>query len=398
MTGRTSPAAAIICSLALLNSSSLLAPSFALADAVYQPSEAISGIQFDMGTLRDRAPGNGASASGSDNWTITWADDGHQYTSFGDGNGFGTFNSTRASLGVARIEGDRNNYSAFDVFKTGDASGGWAGKSLGIISINGTLYLFRNGTGSTSGAFVQTELYESADHGSNWTYTGVRWHEDEFFDEKGIFSPTFLQFGRDYAGARDQFVYIYAPEQTVSVSTAKWNVQNPGKISLLRVPVDSLTQKSSYEYFNGTDGSGNPLWTTDISQRKPVFQDATNGIMRTSVSYNSGLGRYILTTQQVNRFRDENYHIGIYEAPEPWGPWRTVVFGNANDVGPNLNVGLKTVYWNFSNKWLSSDGLNFVLVYTGDGADEWGTVEGRFLTGDPNPQTTPMPPEDLRAD
>lgn len=391
------PTLTIFASLALLCSSTVLMPSYAFADAVYQPSEAISGIQFDMSTLRDRAPGNGASAPESDNWTITWADDGHQYTSFGDGVGFGTFNSTRASLGVARIEGDKNNYSAFDVFKTGDVSGGWAGKSLGIISIHGTLYLFRNGTGSTSGAFAQTELYESADHGSNWAYSGVRWQETEFVDNKGFFSPTFLQFGQDYSGARDQFVYIYAPERTVSVSTEKWNVQNPGEISLLRVPVDSLSKKSSYEYFNGIDGVGNPLWTNDINQRKPVFVDATNGVMRTSVSYNSGLGRYILMTQQVNRHRDENYHVGIYEAPEPWGPWRTILFENANVAGPNLNVGRKTVYWNFSNKWLSSDGLNFVLVYTGDGADEWGTVEGRFLIGKPAPKTTPMPPEDLRT-
>jgi len=360
-------------------------------------TETIRGIEFDMSTLRNQAPGNGAPAPGSDNWPITWADDGHQYTSFGDGGGFRTFDSTRASLGVARIEGGKDDYSAFDVFKTGSDSGGWGGKSTGINSIGGTLYLFRSGTGSSGGAFAQTELYISVDHGSNWSFSGMRWQKTEFVDEKGFFSPTFLQFGQDYSGARDQFVYIYAPERTVSVGSGGWNVQNPGKISLLRVPAGSLSEKSSYEYFNGIDGAGNPLWTTEIDQREPVFLDAINGVMRTSVSFNAGLRRYILMTQQVDRYRDANYHIGIYEAPEPWGPWRTILFENANVAGPNLNVGTKTVYWNFSNKWLSSDGLNFVLVYTGDGSDEWGTVEGRFLTDKVPAESTPMPPDNLQT-
>ena len=51
-------------SSAFLYSSALLIPSFALADAVYQPSETISGIEFHMSTLRNRAPGNGGKCTG----------------------------------------------------------------------------------------------------------------------------------------------------------------------------------------------------------------------------------------------------------------------------------------------------------------------------------------------
>lgn len=367
------------------------------AGPVYPDSDYITGIEFNMSTLRNRAPGNGASAPESDNWAITWADDGHQYTVFGDGIGFGTFNSTRASNGVARIEGGKSNYSAFDVFKTGDVSGGWGGKSLGIISIDGELWMFRNGTGSADGAFEQTELYRSSNHGSSWSYAGVRWVASEFSGGKMFFSPTFLQFGRDYDGARDGYVYIYGPERTSSVGSDNWEVQNPGRISLLRVPKGSLASKSSYEYFAGMAG-GSPQWSSSASDRQPVFQDDVNGVMRISVSYNAGLRRYILVTQQVSRFRTSDYHIGIYEAPEPWGPWRTVVFGNASTVGPSLNNDSKTVYWNFSNKWLSVDGRDFVMVYTGDGRDEWGTVEGSFIVGSGgNDVIPPSPPSNLSA-
>jgi hypothetical protein len=349
-------------------------------ESAYPPSTVITDIVFDMSTLKNGAPGNGVSAPGSDNWAITWSGDDHQYAVFGDGRGFSTFNKARASNGVARIEGGKDNYSAFDVFKTGGGSGGWGGKSLGILALGTELYMFRNGTGSEAGAFQQTELYHSTDNGSSWDYTGVCWDSGEFSGSGTIYSPTFLQFGKGYAGARDSYVYIYANE----VTSGGWNVQRPGRISLLRVPGDSLNDKSDYKYFSGLNTNNSPTWSSAYSDRVPVFSDQANGTMRTSVSYNAGLGRYLLTTQQVNRFQANGYHIGLYEAPEPWGPWRTVLFDNPADVGPGLNTGSKTVYWNFSNKWLSNGGKNFVMVYTGPGEDEWGTVEGRFVTSPDN--------------
>jgi hypothetical protein len=258
--------------------------------------------------------------------------------------------------------------------------------------------MFRGGTASSSGAFRQTEIYKSLDHGESWIDTGVGWYFSGN-DNDGFFAPTFLQFGQDYAGARDNYVYIYANEHTRSVSSDIWNVQRPGKISLLRVPKSRMDNKSNYEYFAGLDGAGTPQWSSRISNRSPVFADPTNGVMRTSVSYNAPLGRYILITQQVNRQRSENYHIGMYEAPEPWGPWSTIFFGNPEkDLPEPLNRGSKTVYWNLSNKWLSADGLNFVMVYTGDGADNWGTVQGTFaIDGSPPGLKIPAPPRNLVA-
>lgn len=64
------------------------------ASAPYGPSPIISGISFKTPTKKTLAPG-------SDNWPITWADDGHQYTSWGDGGGFGGTNDNgRVSPGI----------------------------------------------------------------------------------------------------------------------------------------------------------------------------------------------------------------------------------------------------------------------------------------------------------
>ena len=72
----------------------------AIADespAPYPFSNVLIGVQWDWTTFDKRAPG-------SDIWPITWADDGNQYTAWGDGGGFGGDNRRgRVPLGVAQF-------------------------------------------------------------------------------------------------------------------------------------------------------------------------------------------------------------------------------------------------------------------------------------------------------
>ncbi len=52
----------------------------------YPASSMIQDIAWDFGNTVRLAPG-------SDLWPVTWASDGHVYTSWGDGGGFGGTNS-----------------------------------------------------------------------------------------------------------------------------------------------------------------------------------------------------------------------------------------------------------------------------------------------------------------
>jgi hypothetical protein len=340
--------------------------------APYPPSTHILDVTFDWETHQRFAPG-------SDNWPVTWADDDHQYTSWGDGDGF--INSPgfgRVSLGFARIEGSRQEFRGVNLWGgngRGLLGARFGGKSYGILSIDGTLYMWRCGAASDASAYDFQQLYSSADHGQAWDFTGVEFDAGTFpGEDRGFFCPAYLQFGRDYAGARDEYVYVYAPE----IQTEEWEVHKPGQISLLRVPKGSIADMAAYEYFAGLNPNGEPAWTADLIGRKPVFEDETNGVMRTSVTFNSGLNRYLLITEHTQR---SGGNIGIYDAPEPWGPWTTVLFQNSFGlpiIKPN------SFYWNFSNKWQSEDGRDFVLVFTGKNEnDSLNLVEGRFILPDP---------------
>lgn len=326
----------------------------------YPQSNLITGVSFDWSS-------HVRYAQGSDNWPITWADDDDQYTTWGDGGGFGGSNRKgRVSLGIARIEGPADAYRGYNVWGGVDAecTAQFTGKSYGIISIDRTLYIWRSGAGSNSTAYDFQRLYKSSDHGRTWI--AADW---QFTAEDGFFVPTFLQFGRDYAGARDGYVYIFA----TNLKTDQWAIHRPGEIVLIRVPVDRLFDREAYEFFAGTEPDGKMGWTTRVRDRRPVFVDATNGVMRTSAIYNRGLGRYLLVTEHSQRAKG---NIGIYEAPEPWGPWSTVLFQTGFGA-PHVQA--NTFFWGFSSKWTSDDGQRFTLLFTGrDANDSWNTVEGRF--------------------
>lgn len=324
----------------------------------YGQSTAIVGINFDWATHTRQAPG-------SDDWPITWADDGHQYSHFGDGGGFGGTDSIgRVSFGVARIEGPASSYTGFNRYGgvTPEFTSALDGKTYGIICISGVLYCWLTPLSDANG-YASATLYKSTNHSQTWASATTQYVQAE-----NIGIPTICQFGQDYAGARDGYVYHYFLGLT---DTGALGIQTGGDIFLARSLVADLETKASYQWYTGLSGA-TPTWSTTLANRVAVFHDA-NGIgWNLSVSFNPTLHRYLLTTEHTTSFTGK---IGIFDAPEPWGPWTTVLYQDAFGAG---TITADTFFWNFSNKWNS--GNNFVMVFTGINTnDSWNTVAGTFV-------------------
>ena len=324
----------------------------------------IRGVAFDWNSHRRHAPG-------SDNWPITWAADDNQYTTWGDGGGFGGTNSAgRVSLGVARITDSSIGYEGHNIF------GGYGqeqptevtGKSYGILSLDDRIYMWVS-PGSGTDNYLEARLYHSTDQGASWS--AADW---SFPQEAGLILPTFLQCGRDYGDARDDYVYIYASELKQPESLC---VQIPGEIALLRVTREEIQQRSAYQFFAGFDGAGIPRWEADLTLRQPVFTDSNGVGWNVSAAYNSGQDRYLLITEHGSSARGR---IGIFDAPAPWGPWASIHY--ADSFGDGI-IEQTTFFWNFSPKWFYEEGRRFVLIFTGVRSnDSWNSVAGEFLVGD----------------
>ncbi len=334
------------------------------AASPYPGSTVIPEISFRWETHRQSAPG-------SDNWPLTWSADDHQYTTFGDGGGFaGSRVRGRVSLGLARVEGTAASYRGHNIWGGADAetSAKFMGKSYGILAIGPELYMWRCGAGSGAAAFDFQQLHSSSDGGISWRAASWLFPKSLTF-----YCPTFLQFGKGYAGARDAYVYMYAAER----NDATWRAQVPGAIILMRAPRDRLMERAAYTFFAGMDAGGEPRWSVDAADRKAVFADP-NGVRLASAAYNPSLGRYLLTTEHAPK---GSGNIGIFDAAEPWGPWTTVLYEDGWGSG---HVPPTTFFVNFAPKWWGNGGKDFVLAFSGDGTlDSWNTVEGSFSKGGP---------------
>jgi CubicO group peptidase (beta-lactamase class C family) len=289
-------------------------------------------------------------ARGSDNWPMTWADDDALYTAYGDGRGFEPFVNNKLSLGLAKISGSPPlvqgvNLRAPSIESTGDGQTGY--KASGMLMVDGMLYLLvRNVRNS--------QLAWSDDHGASWQIAD--WKFTESFG-----SPSFINFGRNYHGARDEYVYVVSHDADSAYEVADAMV-------LARVPKQKLRDKTAWEFFAGF-AANEPVWEKSASRRRPIVRNPDK-CYRTSVSYNAPLARYLMVhAVPTSRSRDRagkpdtrfTGGLAIYDAPQPWGPW-TIVFSTDDwDVGPGESC-------SFPTKWMSADGTSLHLVFSGDDA------------------------------
>src|SRR5262245_23077786 len=236
--------------------------------APYPPSNFIKDIEWLPSETIIRL------AQGSDNWPITWGDDDNLYTAYGDGKGFEPFLAEKLSLGLARITGAPPeitgiNLRAASVESKGDGQAGM--KASGILMIDGVLYLWVRNAGNS-------RLAWSTDRGQSW-----RWSDWKFTVSFG--SPTFLNFGKNYAGARDDYVYIYSHDSNSAYTPAD-------RMVMARVAKDRIRERESYEFFKSLDSNNRPLWTKEVSERGAIFTHP-GGCYRSGISYNAGLKRYL---------------------------------------------------------------------------------------------------------
>lgn len=317
----------------------------------YPPSPVVKKVVWDSSTHIIKAPG-------SDNWPATWADDDHLYTAWGDGGGFGGTNREgRTSLGVARVDGTWDNYEGFNIWGGKDAvsPAQFKGKSYGILSLTGVLFMWVMVEGSY---YREAQIAWSVDHAKTFK-RGFTFAETD----RAFSVPTFLNFGQDYEGARDDYVYVYSGLPLDNCESRCIGTQ----IDLARVPRDQLANRKAYEFFQGLDDRGAPIWTYEIDRPQRMFTDANGVGTRIGVVYNPGLRRYLLTAAHNNRGG-----LGIFDAAEPWGPWTTVAY-----YDDWLGFGYSPSYHIAPAKWMSPDGRSFTLIWSGD--DRWNSIRGTFV-------------------
>jgi hypothetical protein len=326
----------------------------------YPPSRAIKGITWHWDTYQ-------TAAIGSDLWPVTWGPDDHLYLAWGDGGGFGgTDSDGRVSMGFARVEGAPESFKGFNVNGGKNpehpASFPKKGKTAALFFDQGILYVSIN---------LQDGVWPDVNHVLAWsTNKGATWAESDWLFPKGVghFQPgRFLNFGKDGADAPASlagYIYLYGVKQATQRGVNR-------DVYLARVPRGKIREREAFDFFGGLDTNGQANWNREFSFASPIFIDA-NGVALGGMVYDPGLRCFLLTS-----FHTGPGQLGIFEAPQPWGPWSTVAYyaqwGGMGTAGEGLTC-------EFPQKWMSADGLTLWGIFSvyGDGAKQGIKAHDRF--------------------
>lgn len=299
----------------------------AITDPPYPPSHVIRAVDFaPVETIRREA-------LGSDNWPITWGEDDALYTSYGDGWGFEPRTTEKLSLGLARVTGGPEDFKGANLRaptaeRIGDGPAGL--KASGMLMVEGVLYMWVRNAGNS-------QLAWSRDHGRTWEWG--------FKFEESFGCPTFLNAGRNYGAAPDGYVYIYSSDGPSAY-------ESYDQMVLARVPADRVGERGAYEFLAGVGQDGTPAWSADIARRQRVFRYPGH-CQRSDVVYVPGLKRYLMALGF-----DHGGAWGLFDAPQPWGPWTTVFHTADWGLGDTHGYRLPA-------KWVSDDGVTLCLVFSG---------------------------------
>jgi hypothetical protein len=166
--------------------------------------------------------------------------------------------------------------------------------------------------------------------------------------------PAFVNFGKNNANARDEYVY--------AVSTDQWD--NGSNLRLGRVPKDQIMRREAWEFVCAFGSADEPAWSYDLDEAVPVLS-IHRWIGLPEMVYLAGIGRYLLLTWRLHQdfSPDHGTDLLILDAPEPWGPFSLVHFEEYwegkefNPYCPRLPL-----------KWIEPDGITGWLQFSGN----WG--------------------------
>jgi hypothetical protein len=324
-------------------------------------SDVIEGIEW----LGEQVPYPVQEVKG-DTYPMTWAADGEIYASSGDPN----WGESPWGLDVEKFTGKPPDYRIEQVNPMVHFTGwgGWGPKPTGMISVKGVLYLAVQNCGGKKPPMYGTKsqngtdahVFASKDFGKTWDPPAWKTQHRPMFPGHRFGGPAFINFGKDNAGARDEFVY--------AVSADQWD--NGSQLVLGRVPQDKIQDAGSWQWVEEVDDASGPRWTGDLERAHAVLSD-DRWISTPEMVYLKRLDRYLLLTWRLNE--DFGPRAGsrliVYDAPQPWGPftlahyepqWQTQ---EMNPYCPRIPL-----------KWMEPDGLGGWLQFSGS----WGSFDVHY--------------------
>ena len=250
----------------------------------------------------------------------------------------------------------------------------FGGKSYGILSVGGVLYMWV--APQPNPHLDHSQIALSKDHGATWQLADWK-----FPFSRRAHGPDLSEL-RTRLRRRARRVCLQLLHSS-GVGARARRRRPPRTRSTCTSPAESISRAcrrtrfsiaTRYEFFTGMSASGSPTWSADRAKKQPVFEDRERRRLESQRELQPRTEALPARTEHTETHAGK---LGIFDAPEPWGPWTTVAYDETWGAG---HIEVSTFYWNFTPKWLSADGTQFTMIFTGKNTnDSWNTVAGRFI-------------------
>lgn len=268
----------------------------------------------------------------------------------------------------------RNVWGALPYAEAAATFGGKLGSLVGVDGVLygiGRLWTQENSTRPTltGAAGTLTRIVYSYDLGHSWNMVEAA--------DRDLY---FVQFGRDRANAPGGWLYAYygRPGDTTHLYLQRIpKSQMPGG---RHDSAEAGNRETQFLMFASRSGAI-VAWSPREQDAIPVFSDSKQAFGPVAVN-DAALGRYLLTLGHDTSGRIEDAspgQLGMFEAPYPWGPWRTLYYADDWGAFPARTRG-DYLGLTFPANWISPRGDVLWGIYSGPGPlDAFNLVRTRLL-------------------
>ncbi len=309
----------------------------------------------------------------ADTWYPSWAADGNLYSPWTDGRigkeGCGS-GGEKARTGQARIEGnDPMNLTVTSLGTYPGSPAPYGGRyPCGSLVHDGVWYHGsycldrRHGPWDIMGPFVGFRI--SKDMGKTWTDCPLDGAKP-LFGESGkgtskvkFGAPHFVDFGKNMEHSPDGKAYLVGHGAERPEADCSWISGDSIYMARVTPSVDTVNDRTKYEFFCGRDDKEKAIWSTDFSKISPLAQWRDNAGCVT-MTYNEPLKKYLMCVtygQKRGGGGKADYDTYILESSQITGPWRMVKYFKS--FGP------QAYFVNIPSKFISADGKTVWLCYS----------------------------------
>ncbi|MGQ9762831.1 MAG: DUF7402 domain-containing protein [Thermogutta sp.] len=178
-----------------------------------------------------------------------------------------------------------------------------------------------------------------------------------------------VDFGKELEYSPDGKIYLVSHGASRGPANRRFAYNSwitGDEIYLLRVSpgIENVNDPRAYEFYAGEDANGQPIWTREFEQIRPIVSwDDNMGCV--TVTYNAPLKKYLMcVTDGTNTTGFFNSY--LLESDRITGPFRMVKY--------LYHFGEQAYFLNLPSRFISPDGRTMWLCYAANFAANWGGV------------------------